>query len=41
MNLTIRNGRPKPVLKYIASRAVNLYLLCTSNGKLDPGPPYA
>lgn len=40
MNLTIRNGSPKPLLKYIASKAVNLYLLNTSNGKLEPGPPY-
>lgn len=41
MNLTIKNGSPNPELKYIANRAVNLYLLYISNGKLEPGPPYA
>lgn len=40
-NLTIKNGSPNPELKYIANRAVNLYLLYISNGKLVPGPPYA
>lgn len=39
-NLTIRNGSPNPELKYNASKAVNLYLLYTSKGKLVPGPPY-
>lgn len=38
-NLTIKNGRPNPVLKNTASKAVNLYLLLTSKGKLEPGPP--
>lgn len=41
MYLTIKNGSPKPLLKYNASITVNLYLLYTLKGKLVPGPPYA
>lgn len=41
MYLTIRNGSPKPLLKYNANKTVNLYLLNTLKGKFEPGPPYA